>query len=122
MACVGLLVLYCASVLKLYLPYVNYCINYKYISTVLCENKNKPEMHCNGKCHLKKTIKQAEEEDSKSKNAPNTIKVFAFQEMPATAVKFKFRSLPSKQVPAICIAPSYASPVMEIICPPPQTA
>ncbi|HHH54434.1 MAG TPA: hypothetical protein ENK91_12305 [Bacteroidetes bacterium] len=32
----------------------------KYYAEVLCENKDKPMMHCNGKCHLKKEIKEAE--------------------------------------------------------------
>lgn len=36
------------------LPVVEYMVNYEYISTVLCENIDKPEMHCNGKCHLAK--------------------------------------------------------------------
>lgn len=37
-----------------------------------CENKIKPKMHCNGKCHLMKKMKQEE----KRENAPvnNTLK------------------------------------------------
>ena len=42
-----------------YMPYIEYELNKKYIAEVLCENKDKPEMHCNGKCHLKKQIKKA---------------------------------------------------------------
>lgn len=42
--------------LKPVFPVVEYLINYDYISTELCENKAKPEMHCNGKCHLAKEI------------------------------------------------------------------
>jgi hypothetical protein len=30
----------------------------------ICENKDKPEMECNGKCHLKKQLKQQEEKES----------------------------------------------------------
>jgi hypothetical protein len=33
----------------------------------ICENKNKPEMECNGKCHLKKQIQEREAEKSKEK-------------------------------------------------------
>ena len=39
------------------IPFVDYVINYKYISEELCVNRDKPELHCNGKCHLKKEIK-----------------------------------------------------------------
>ena len=52
------LALYAITVFSSLLPYLEYAINYDYISTVLCENKDKPEMHCNGKCHLKKQIEK----------------------------------------------------------------
>jgi len=37
-------------------PVVDYAINYDYIVNVLCENKGKPEMQCNGKCYLTKEL------------------------------------------------------------------
>lgn len=37
-------------------PIVEYTINYKYIVEVLCENKDKPELSCNGKCYLAKQL------------------------------------------------------------------
>ena len=42
-----------------YMPFIEYQLNKKYIAEVLCVNKDKPEMHCNGKCHLKKQLKKA---------------------------------------------------------------
>lgn len=42
-----------------------YYSNKDYIAAVLCENKNKPKMHCNGKCFLKKQLRKAEEEQQK---------------------------------------------------------
>ncbi len=48
-------------------PFVSYAINYDYISTELCENKEKPEMKCNGKCHLKKELaKEVQQNNPKS--------------------------------------------------------
>jgi len=32
----------------------------------ICENKDKPEMHCNGKCHLKKQIQEHEKKESEN--------------------------------------------------------
>jgi hypothetical protein len=56
-----------ALFLKPILPVVDYVVNYDYISKVLCENKAKPMMHCNGKCHLMKELaKAAETENPKS--------------------------------------------------------
>ena len=43
-------------------------INQNYIKTTLCENKNKPEMHCNGKCFLAKQLHD-DEQPSKQDNA-----------------------------------------------------
>lgn len=48
-------------------PFLEYYANYEYIVTVLCINQDKPELECNGKCHLKKSLKeQTNEEQSKS--------------------------------------------------------
>ena len=33
----------------------------------ICENKNNPEMECNGKCHLKKQLNQQEEKEAEKK-------------------------------------------------------
>lgn len=47
--------------LKPVIPVFQYVINYEYISEVLCVNKEKPEMHCNGKCHLMQELAKASE-------------------------------------------------------------
>ncbi len=47
-------------------PVVDYAVNYNYIVNVLCENKDKPEMHCNGKCHLTKELAKEAGADSKN--------------------------------------------------------
>lgn len=64
---------------------VDYVVNYEYISKVLCENKAKPELECNGKCQLMKELaKAAEEEKPLSSDKKNTTPVFEilfFQEI-----------------------------------------
>ena len=47
---------------------VNYSVNKSYIAKNLCENRNKPKMKCNGKCHLKKQLAQAEKNESQGKS------------------------------------------------------
>ena len=49
--------------LKPILPVIDYFVNYDYISNVLCENKAKPELKCNGKCHLIKELAKASNDD-----------------------------------------------------------
>ena len=56
------IILFSTTVLKQYLPYVDYSINQEYISSVLCENLDKPQLECDGKCYLKKQLKKVNEE------------------------------------------------------------
>ena len=49
--------------LKPVLPVLEYVLNYEYIATVLCENKEKPELKCNGKCQLMKGLAKVSEEE-----------------------------------------------------------
>jgi len=45
--------------------YAGFELNQNYIASKLCENRDRPEMNCNGKCYLAKKIKQAEEKEKK---------------------------------------------------------
>lgn len=42
----------------------DYLVNTELITKVFCVNKEKPKMHCNGKCHLAKQLKKDEEKKS----------------------------------------------------------
>lgn len=44
-------------------PYVEYVLNQNYIAEFLCINKDKPELICNGKCHLMKQIEKQQASD-----------------------------------------------------------
>lgn len=46
--------------------------NKKYVATELCENKDKPQMHCCGKCYLRKQLNKVDDGNEKntSKNLP----------------------------------------------------
>lgn len=46
-------------------PYLDYVINKEYIAKILCINKDKPELKCNGKCHLINEIKKQATEENK---------------------------------------------------------
>lgn len=45
--------------------YAGFELNRNYIANTLCENRDKPELHCDGKCFLIKKLKQAEEKEKK---------------------------------------------------------
>lgn len=54
------------------LPVLEYCVNYDYIVTELCENKDKPKLECNGKCHLKKELAHEAQSENPKSNEQNT--------------------------------------------------
>lgn len=69
-----LLSVYLFALGKPFCPLVEYTLNKAYIVQALCENKNKPELQCEGKCHLAKEITKANDAgDKESKPAPPRI-------------------------------------------------
>jgi hypothetical protein len=53
--------------------FVNYQINKEAITAAYCENKSKPQMHCNGKCHLAKQLKNADADESKNRSSKTNL-------------------------------------------------
>ena len=53
--------------------FVDFKLNQDYIAQELCENKEKPELSCHGKCHLVKELKA--EEEKENKDVPSRLKV-----------------------------------------------
>lgn len=47
-------------------PIIDYAVNQDYIAEFLCINKDKPELECNGKCHLKKELQKTQEDTQQS--------------------------------------------------------
>ncbi len=78
-------ILIIALILKPIFPVIEYAVNYEYISKVLCENKAKPKMHCNGKCHLMEELAKASDSDrptsSGKKGYSSALEVLFFQEI-----------------------------------------
>ncbi|ADY28743.1 hypothetical protein [Cellulophaga lytica] len=58
-----LLIIAIVICLKPIFPFMEYVVNYDYISKVLCINQDKPELECNGKCALMKSIEKSTQEE-----------------------------------------------------------
>lgn len=57
---------------------VDFIVNQQEITAKLCENKAKPKLQCNGKCHLKKQlakIDNSEKKEDKKQNSNPSFKV-----------------------------------------------
>ncbi|MGF6846302.1 hypothetical protein QFZ51_001537 [Chitinophaga sp. W3I9] len=55
--------------------FVQFKVNQSYIASVLCENKNKPQMHCNGRCHLKKELDRDAQQDKNNNTGKDKYEV-----------------------------------------------
>lgn len=81
---IGALGFQCLSKLSL-IAYYN--INLEYIIQELCENKDKPQLNCKGKCYLKKKL----EESNKAENqASGSIKQFELPVFICNQENFEF--------------------------------
>lgn len=48
---------------------VDYQLHKERVTQLFCVNKDKPQLHCNGKCHLAKQLRKAADAESKAPNA-----------------------------------------------------
>lgn len=69
----GFVILAVFLLLKPMAPVIEYAINRDYIAEVLCINKAKPELACDGKCHLKSSLDEEFEKDNPANS--NTVRI-----------------------------------------------
>ncbi len=85
--------------------YAGFELNRNYIATKLCENRDKPWMHCDGKCYFAKKIKQAEEKQASDERQSQKS---LFQEVyvaSSTVIKFHSSLLQVIVTPYDCTLP-----------------
>jgi hypothetical protein len=97
-----------------------YHANKEYIARVLCQNRDKPQLHCDGKCYLAKQLKAQQDRQDKetTERVQNTPVLQLFCQ---TNLPFQFRqylpSLMSVEFSAYRF-PSYVAPVVGLFRPP----
>lgn len=74
-----------------------YSINKTVIEARFCENKEKPQLQCRGKCHLKKQMAKASEspESQDNKDSAKSLGIEICQEAECFSVDKQFVTLPS---------------------------
>ncbi|SEJ26675.1 hypothetical protein SAMN04487995_3856 [Dyadobacter koreensis] len=71
-----------------------YQVNKAYITRVLCENRDKPQLHCDGKCYLAKKLKEQEEkQDQRTSERIQGIPVLQLFASPLATFEFLSRPL-----------------------------
>jgi len=73
--------LYLLAMVRPLVPIIEYHANYEYIANVLCENRDKPYLACNGKCYLEKQLKKTNHD---SHNHKSTIPQINFDDYPVS--------------------------------------
>jgi hypothetical protein len=97
--------------------YAGFELNRSYIAKELCENRNKPELHCNGKCFLKKKLQAAEEKEKKQEREN---KRNHYQEVLPTAFSFaiELKKIRYKKIYPQTVTPSTIDRSFSIFQPP----
>ncbi len=55
-------------------PVFEYVVNYDYIVNVLCENRSKPQLECDGKCYLSKQLSKESEKNQQNPFGENQVR------------------------------------------------
>jgi hypothetical protein len=97
-ACLLIVALISVNFSRLFI-YAGFELNRNYIATKLCENRDKPWLHCNGKCYFIKKIKQAleKEKNDERQSQKNLFQEALFSQMADT--RFYSHVLQVIQVP-----------------------
>ncbi|MEP7171729.1 MAG: hypothetical protein ABI855_20315 [Bacteroidota bacterium] len=58
----------------------SYVLNKDFISNHLCENRNNPQLHCNGKCHIIKKLTEENKRENLPVNLKNNLEIQFYSE------------------------------------------
>jgi hypothetical protein len=96
--------LYLLAMVRPVVPIIEYYANYDYIANVLCENKDKPYLECNGKCYLEKQLNKANHSNHEHKS---TIPEIDFEKYPVSPLdQFDYQILKDENVNVLAYRPS----------------
>lgn len=80
--------LYMVAMMRPVMPILEYYANYEYVATVLCKNRDRPALACNGKCYLQKEMKKVSVSDTSPKHQHNsTLPQIDFSKYPVAPLE-----------------------------------
>lgn len=121
MRAIGILLIvtaFIAQMMSTSLILLNYKLNTSYIIENFCENTDKPELNCNGKCHLAKQIKADTDQRSETPVPVTEIVTFvlAIEEIPS--FKFCFNCSEPDGNHSLYLEGNYSKQLQSIFHPP----
>ncbi|RPD45744.1 hypothetical protein DNI29_16435 [Hymenobacter sediminis] len=78
------------------LQVIDYQVRRAQITRLFCVNKNRPQLHCNGKCHLVKLLRKAARQESKAPAAGYAKLKYEVLLCPAYRLPIVKREAPAK--------------------------
>ena len=96
----------------------NYEVNKAYIIENFCENTDKPELKCNGKCHLAKQIQADSEQKSETPAAESEIMTFVLSIEETASFEFKLFESEFAQANSLYLEGNYSNHLQSIFHPP----
>lgn len=93
---IGLSLLVSVALKMLMAPiiFANYELRKDFIINNYCVNKNRPEMHCDGKCYLAKQIKKADQDDEKQATNRFISELFSIESISGKPIDVYFSVIP----------------------------
>ena len=61
-----MIMIFCCQIFDRSIITLDFYVNQNYIAKNLCENRDKPQLHCDGKCQLCKKLKQEDNKDKQN--------------------------------------------------------
>ncbi|REG87792.1 hypothetical protein [Winogradskyella sediminis] len=95
---------------------MNFKLNQKAITEQFCINKAKPELQCNGKCHLTKELQETEHTDSEKIMNTKNFDLVYYQDSEFKISNFNITQI---KVKLIYIEFQHSEPYLEVLKPPP---
>ena len=97
-----------------------YQINKAYITRVLCENRDKPQLHCDGHCYLAKKLKaQEEKKDQQTSEQVQNLPSLQLFSSPLVSFEFLPKDFPRNQKLIFQYHQAAYQAPLTIIAPPP---
>ena len=94
--------LYLLAMVRPVMPIIEYYANYDYIANVLCENRDKPALGCNGKCYLGKQLKKSNHDNHEHKSTIPQINLNDYPVSPLGQFSYvvkEFKEISFKNIP-----------------------
>ena len=80
-----LMLLLLVQTFSTWITIIDFKINQNYIAARLCQNRNRPKLHCNGNCVLMKKMRQQEKQEQ---NVPGPVKIEISSVLFASRISF----------------------------------